>query len=248
MKKEHIITVGFLIGIWYLGAFMVHNDILIPFPHEVLRNMFLLLTDFSNYHAIVLTIFRVIRGFLISFLFALCCSILANEYKHFDSLLSPIFLITKTIPNISYIILCLIWFGSEGAVSVVTFMILFPVFYSSFYHSLKMESQNLKDVDAIYNQSTLDKIFHRLIPSLYIPILTTSKTALSLGFKVGVMAEILGQIRVGIGKHLYYAKINLDTTSLLAWTLIIILISLCIEFLFDYVLKLRLKEEQLWKD
>ena len=111
-----------------------------------------------------------------------------------------------------------------------------------------MESQNLKDVDAIYNQSTLDRIFHRLIPSLYIPILTTSKTALSLGFKVGVMAEILGQIRVGIGKHLYYAKINLDTTSLLAWTLIIILISLCIEFLFDYLLKLRLKEEQLWKD
>ena len=248
MKKEYFITILLLTGIWYFGAFIVHNDILIPFPHEVFVKSLSILVNSKYYQAILATIFRVTKGFLLSLVLALVCSILANEKPFIARLFAPIFLITKTIPNISYIIICLIWFGSEGAVSVVTFMILFPVFYTAFKNSLDMEEQHLKDVDVLYSSSFVEKIVHRLLPSLILTILTTSKTAFSLGFKVGIMAEILGQIRYGIGKQLYYAKINLDTTSLLAWTLIIIFISLMIEYLFNQLITLRLKEEQIWKD
>lgn len=248
MKKEYFITTLFLIGLWYLGAYFVQNDILIPFPHDVLMNVVRILGDLSQYQAIIYTIWRVTVGFLISFVLALLCSIFAYEYESINRLFTPILLITKTIPNVSYIILCLIWFGSEGAVSVVSFMILFPVFYSSFFQTLENESQSLKDVDAIYNTSLWDKIIHRILPSLYLTMLSTGKTAYSLGFKVGVMAEILGQVRLGIGKQLYYAKINLDTTNLLAWTIIIIIISIIFELIFNYSLQLRVKEEQIWKD
>jgi NitT/TauT family transport system permease protein len=56
--------------------------------------------------------------------------------------------------------------------------------------------------------------------------------ALGLGWKSGIAAEVIG-IPVGsIGEKLYQSKIFLDTPDLFAWTLVIIVVSVCFEKLF----------------
>ena len=41
-----------------------------------------------------------------------------------------------------------------------------------------------------------------------------------------------------------YARLNLDTTGILAWTLVIILISLLSDRIFDWLITEKSKEEQ----
>jgi NitT/TauT family transport system permease protein len=55
------------------------------------------------------------------------------------------------------------------------------------------------------------------------------KGALSLGFKVGVMAEILGQVQPGLGYLMHIARINFETADVFAYTAIMIIIVVIIE-------------------
>jgi NitT/TauT family transport system permease protein len=58
-----------------------------------------------------------------------------------------------------------------------------------------------------------------------------------MAWKAGVAAEIIGTPDGSIGKMLYLSKIYLDTDDLLAWTVIIVIISVSSEKLFMWVLK-----------
>ena len=54
-------------------------------------------------------------------------------------------------------------------------------------------------------------------------------SALGLGWKAGIAAEVLTVPVRSIGKRIYEAKIYLETTELFAWTAAVVLLSLAIE-------------------
>lgn len=248
MKKGSIVTIVILILFWHLMAAAVGNDILIPYPAQVGAYLVSLLKSEVFYASVLMTTLRVAKGFLISMVCALIFSILSDYSTLMRSLFAPFHILTKTIPNASYIIIAIIWLGSEGAVSAVSFMILFPVFYNSFINAMDQEDPSLKDVELIYHESFAGKLRYRTLPLLLTEILSTGKTAASMGFKVGVMAEIIGQVRTGIGRQMSYAKLYLETDRLIAWTIVIIIISILLDQLFDLLIIYRKKEEQRWRN
>ncbi|MEG0394698.1 ABC transporter permease [Anaerorhabdus sp.] len=236
MKKEHGITVLILVLLWQVLSVVVHNDILIPYPIDVLQYLLQIITTQNFYQSVFQTIVRVCIGFGISFIIALILSIISNHSKVFRTLFEPIQLLTKSIPNISYIVITLVWLGSEKSVSVICFLILFPIFYNNFLFSMDNEPQELKDIARIYPESFFELARSKTIPMLIPTILSSSKMAFGLGFKVAVMAEILGQVRTGIGRQLHIARLNLDTTGLFAWTIVIICICFIIDWIFNQLI------------
>lgn len=243
MKKEHLVTILLLLVVWTIGASLVHNDILIPYPHQVLQFLVDNISTSKFWLTIGITILRTSRGFLLSLFCALvlsiCCFLNQKIYHFFQ----PIYMILKTIPNVSYIILALIWLGAEGSVSIVTCMILFPVFFNSFMNCLFYQDKDILDAAWIYEDTTWNKLKFWLFPLLKGEILHTGKTAASLGFKVGIMAEILGQVRIGIGRSIQFQRLDLNTSGILAWTLVVILISFFFDLLFSYFEKRRITRE-----
>ncbi len=237
MRKEKIFTWIFLLLLWQLFAISVSNDILVPYPMDVLETLLDNLRKALFYESISATLIRVIKGFSISFLLAVILAILSNRFPKFRVLFEPIQVLTKSIPNISYIIITLVWFGSETSVSIIGFLVLFPIFYNNFIFSMDSEPQELKDIEQIYPESFVETVKSKTLPLLAPTMLSSSKIALGLGIKVSVMAEILGQVRIGIGKQLYFARINLDTASLFAWTIVIIVICFIIDGIFDQLIK-----------
>ncbi|HCY06067.1 MAG: hypothetical protein WBH68_04270 [Erysipelotrichaceae bacterium] len=239
MKKEHIVTVILLILIWWILAILVGNNVLIPTPIEVLHSTIKIFSDKSSYYAIYKTLVRVFQGYFLSLIIALFISILADKFNTVKLLFEPIQILTKAIPNVSYIIVTLIWLGSEGSVWVICMLVLFPVLYNNFIFTLENEDSELKDIQKIYPETFIKTTRLRTMPLLYGTFLSSSKVALGLGLKICVMAEILGQVKVGIGKHLYYARLYLDTSSLFAWTIIIIILSVIIDSIFNILIKFK---------
>jgi len=243
MKKEHIITYGILIGLWYFSAWRIGNDILLPYPHQVFLSLLHYFKDPVFWKSALLTTGRVLSGFMVSLILALIFSILSYLNDTVRRLLEPVVTILRTIPNVSYMILALIFLGAEGSVAVITCMILFPVLFNGLFNCLLSEPQNLRDVEALYPASLSDRLFLKILPQLKMEILRTGKTAASLGFKVGVMAEILGQVRMGLGRRINYAKASLDTSGIMALTIVMILISILIDRVFTILEKKALAKE-----
>ena len=247
MKKEHLITCIVLLAAWQCAALMVSNDILIPTVTQTLSALGGLLMTAKFYTALCATVFRIACGWTLSLVCALVLSILCALYPKFRLYFEPLKVLTQTIPNVSYIIIALIWLGSEGAVMLVSFLILFPIFMNGFMNRMDQESRECRDAEAVYPETVKIRIVKKILPELASEILSTGKTAASMGFKVGVMAEILGSVPAGIGRQINYCRMDLNTAGILAWTIVLIVLAGLINTLFGKINQ-KVKEEQGWKD
>jgi NitT/TauT family transport system permease protein len=70
------------------------------------------------------------------------------------------------------------------------------------------------------------------LPSLKPFLLSAMKISLGLAWKSGVAAELIGIPEGSVGEELYYSKLYLDTESLFAWTVVIVVVSVLFEKLF----------------
>ena len=134
------------------------------------------------------------------------CAFLSYRIPAFHDLFYPILLLTRSVPNISYIIVILLWFGSESSAAIVSFLIIFPTIYSSLYSGL----QHMDEIQA------------------------SLSNGISLTFKVGVMSEIMGQVPMGIGRQMNLCRLTSDMTGVFAWTGWIILILLLMDALLHF--------------
>ena len=234
MKRKVLIWLFYFI-LWQMIAMIVNQSVILPSFLDVLNRLVYILSDVSFYNHLFITLFRVILGTLSAFVLSFIFAILSYDFKLINQALKPLVLVSKTIPNITYILLVLIWFSREMSVFFVTLLILFPVLYTQISTGLLGINPEHLEVLKLYPET----YFHRLT-KVIIPLIRTSlfeglKGALSLGFKVGVMAEILGQVQPGLGYLMHIARMNFETVDLFAYTAIMIMVVVLIEKSMDQI-------------
>ena len=69
------------------------------------------------------------------------------------------------------------------------------------------------------------------LPSLTPYFLAAARSAISLAWKAGVAAEVLCTPERSIGRAIYEGKMYLLTDELFAWTLVVVVISMLVEWL-----------------
>ncbi len=236
MRYRQVLSWIVIIAGWQIASLFVGNSLLLPSFTEVLMRMIALMFQTKLYSNLYITLTRVVIGCAWALLFALITGISSGLKKNIREWLTPLVTLSKTIPNITYMFMVLVWLGSEGSVTVIVFLILFPVLYSQILSGMMSINPDLMDVSRMYPETFLNRLTKVILPMLYPSLMEGIKTALSLGFKVGVMAEILGQVQTGIGQQLYLGRINLDMVAIFAWTGWMILLSILIDFILNAVI------------
>ena len=229
-KYRTLSSVLVLLILWQVIAMKIDNDFLVPYPIEVLRFMFAQVTNPEFYEVVLATLCRSLIGLLIAFISGFLCAYLAFRNTIFKDIFYPILLLTRSVPNVAYIIIILVWFGAEKSATIVSFLIIFPTIYSNLYNGLQYIDPNLKKVMLLYTEKERYRLTKVYIPLLEGSMQASLSTGISLTFKVGVMAEILGQVQIGIGRQLNLCRITSNVTGIFAWTLWIILILLFMEW------------------
>lgn len=232
MKKTYYYAITSIIILWIIMAIVINNSIVLPSPFDVLKALVLLIINYKTWIIILMTLFRVIIALIISFFFSLLFATIAFKNEKFKDFFHVIYVILKTIPNIAIIIISLIWFGREGSIILIVFLVTFPIMYSSIMYGYLNIDHSL-----ILNTNTYEDNFMLKWKKIYLPLIRSNilealKNTLSLGLKVTVMSELLAQVKVGIGKELYFYKINLEMVEIFAWTIIMIVVA----SIFDYLL------------
>lgn len=228
-----------IIVIYETISVVIDKSFILPRISEILISLKNIIFGSKFFITIISTLFRTFFGVLISFLLGILLACISYKYRMFEELFNPLYIILKTIPNITYIIIALIWLGRSGSVILVAATVIFPIFYNSILSSLKNIDKELIEYTSLFNYSYLFKTFNIFLPLIKIEIINSIKNCLSLAFKVSIMAEILSQIKNGIGRELYYAKSNFLMADIFAWTIIIVILS----YLFDLVINVIAQKE-----
>ena len=119
----------------------------------------------------------------------------------------------------------------------ITALIVIPIVWANVSEGIRDVDRGLLEVATVY-RFTMWKRFTRLyVPSVLPYFMAACKSSLGLAWKAGIAAEILATPDHSIGKELYFSKTYLETPTLFAWTLVVILLSLLIEKLLVYALE-----------
>ena len=101
-----------------------------------------------------------------------------------------------------------LWVSREISIYIVSFLLLFPIFYQNLFEAIQDISQSWKDIFQIYPQSWFKKMQMVYLPLLRPAMASSWITCSSLGFKVVVMAEIMTSVSLGIGANMQYDRLD----------------------------------------
>lgn len=234
---QSILAVLFWIMIWQLACMLVQQEMLIASPASVIKQMIQLSSTEVFWKSIAFSTSRMLMGFFLAFSGGIFLAVLSYRISWIAYLFSPLMTVIKTAPVASYIILCLLFSSARMLPVVISFLMALPVFYTNILRGLHAVDKQLLEMAKVYDMSVKNQIygiyFSEMLPFLF----SAASVALGFCWKSAIAAEVIGLPLGSIGEHLYQAKIFLDTKNLFAWTIIIILLSLCIEKCFLLVLK-----------
>jgi NitT/TauT family transport system permease protein len=243
IKNNLYILLGMIIILifWTIGSTMIDNSLVLPGFDEVLLSLGDILSNLSTFILILNTILKLVLIIFVSLIIAMALAILSYISSKFENFIKPIFVIIKTIPVIAIIILLLIVLGNDKSPYIMTILVVLPIIYEGLLGSLK----NI-DKEIIDDVKTVSKINFKVIIYIYFPLIfnfffTTIIQTFGIGLKVMVMGEFVAQPNNSIGYILQLERSNLNTSALLAWSIILIIIVFVFEMivvkLSKYVVK-----------
>ena len=176
---------------------------------------------------------RIIGGFLLALALGLALAALAAALRWVEVLLRPLMLTIKSIPVASFIILALMWLRSAGNLAVfISFLMVLPVVYTNTLAGIRETDARLLEMAAVFRVPPAKRVRYLYVPAALPYFRSACTVGLGLCWKSGVAAEVIGITSGSIGEALYNAKILFSTAELLAWTVVIVLLSLAFERLF----------------
>ena len=209
-------------------------------PIAVSQTLLVLVQNLDFWQTIFFSSLRIITGFAIALLSGTVLAILAYRFRLIEELVSPLMRIIKAMPVASFIILALVWIKSKNLSVLISFMMVLPMIYSSVEQGLIAADKKLLQMAQVFRLSLWKKAIAIYIPSVKPFFLTAVMVGLGFCWKAGIAAEVIGIPTGSIGARLYEAKLYMMTKELLAWTVVIILISI----VFEKVIILLLRPER----
>jgi len=227
----------FIIVVWSGCSLVVNNSLVLPSIKDVLISLKDILLSHNTYLIILMTFLKLALVVVASLIIALILALLSFKTKGFESFIKPLLVFLKTIPVIAIIIFLLISFGRNLSPYIMTALVVVPIMYEGLLTSLKSISPALID-----DLKTLSNTNWLVIKDFYFPliinfVLMTIIQSFGLGLKVMIMGEFIAQPNGTIGYLLQLERSALNSSAILAWSIILIMMVLAVESLMSFTLK-----------
>ena len=238
MPGKNFKGVIFLFILWQIAS-MNADPLILPSPLEIL-NVFR--NEIFSSNGILetgITLYRFFIAYLISLSAGVLCGMGIFKNSTAKSFLWPFITILQATPVISWVLLALLWFPSEIIPYFILGMFTLPVITISTFHGLESTDKKLLEMAAAYGVDEKGIFSKIMLPSMLSHLLGGIKITVNSSLKVLATAEIIGRLPRGIGGRMNMAWINIETGSLLAWTIYLIILTGLLEKLISRVIKIK---------
>lgn len=219
----------FWLLVWQGLSLCLHNSILLSGPFEAAAYLEEHIFAISFWKTVGNSFLHIFAGFMLAFITGVFLGVLSAGHLLLEKFLSPLLQFMKAVPVASFVVLLLIFTGSEKLSISVTFLMALPIIYQNVLEGVRNTDAELLEMAQIFRMPLRNRIFFIYRPSFMPFLISGSKVALGMSFKAGVAAEVIGTPDFSIGERIYMSKIYLDTAGLFAWTFVVIALS----FLFE---------------
>lgn len=241
---ENLLALVLALLVWLIAANYIDEPIILPTPQRVIYRFFTLFSDGGLFERIFFSLSRIALGFVGGLCVGLVLAILSSASHTVEVLLRPYLFTVKAIPVASFVVLALFWFSAEPIALVISFLMVLPIVYTNVLEGIKATDPAMLEMADVYRLNFRRRLVYLYVPTVKTPLLSACRIALGLAWKAGIAAEIIGIPDGSLGERLYLSKVWVETDTLLAYTLVIILVSLLFEKLVMLFMRLLFR---LWE-
>lgn len=225
-----ILSVALWLGIWELLSRIIGYEFIFPGVSATLGAFFKLIATRVFWKSVLTSVFRIFLGLIFGIAAGTLLAAVSNAFPPFDTFISIGMNTVKSTPVASIVMVLWIIIGSANLPTVIGLLMVMPIVWQNLkdgYNSIDPELMELSDA---YEFTGFKRFRLLIFPALLRYFIPAILTSVGLAWKSGIAAEIIAYTKNSIGKNIYDAKGTLDTVSVFAWTLAVLLISIVFEF------------------
>ena len=234
--KMGVIVLAWLI-LWEIADRVIDNRIILSGPLHILQAFMEQLQKPDFWIICGASFLRITVGFLLSFVAGFFLAVVCHRFSLLRDIISPIMVVLKIVPMISFVIMLLIWVGNQALTIYLSFLIVLPMIYTNTLAGLNAVDKQLIEISKEYGMSRWHRFLYVYRPAFMPFLISGCRLALGMSWKSGIMAEVIGTPKPSIGREMYAAKTYLQTGNLFAWTIVVVILSIVFEKVFMVILE-----------
>jgi NitT/TauT family transport system permease protein len=191
--------------------------VFLPGPAVLVQRMIEIYTDPASYPVIGQTLARIFEGFALSMLIGTALGLLMGTSRGVEIFFDSWIMVLLSFPAVCWAFLSVLWFGISQTAPIVTIVLtVFPFVAMNIWAGTKAVEKDLTAMAQVYRADrtlVLRKVF---IPQLMPYVFSSLRIALSLSWKIALVAEAFG-VGTGVGQKLIYWFQDTRVDMMLAW-------------------------------
>jgi len=228
--RDYLISIVFIVLVWQLISLAKDNPVLFPGPFQIVKALMLLLLEKETYQILFQSLLRLILALSAGIFLGVFFGLLAGNHQRIEHLLTPVMSTLRVVPVASLIVVILILLSNTYAIMFICLLVILPLVYEVSKQGVKHIDRELLDASKLEVLKPTTKLWYLTLPLSMPYIKAGMLQSVGLGFKVLIMAEFVAQARTSIGRALYVERIQLQYDRVFAWTLLIVMLAMAIEF------------------
>ena len=246
MRKAHILLAYILslvviLVLWIVVSRIINAPLILPTPASVFSSAANLVKTQSFWHAFAHTFLRVIISFVITVLvgtiIGLACGLSSFTRSFFELPLA----IIRATPVVAFILIALFWFKSGTVPVFVCVLMTLPIMTTAVANGFTKSDKKLLGMAKVFN-FTRGQVFRYIqLPSLVPFFLNGMVSTFGLSWKVVAAGEVLSLPKYAAGTMLQKAQVHLETSTVMAVAILLVIVSFLLEQIFMVSVKILLK-------
>ncbi len=236
-----ILAVLFWIFVWWILSRVVNEELLLPAPAVTLNALARLIGTPLFSKTVAVSLLRILFGILSAIVLGVGFGILTGKIRFLDALFSPLLYIVKSVPVASFIVLLVLWLKKDSVPGVIAALMVLPVVWTNVSEGIRNTDPALLEMAVVFRLPFFRKLRRIYLPSVLPYFLSACRSGLGLGWKAGIAAEVIVLPLVSIGRQIWTSSNNLNTADMFAWTLTVLLLSVCADLLVSGLFSLYRK-------
>lgn len=234
-------SVFFILLLWIFLAYLINAELILPYPHQVLVNVLKIASDKVFWFCFFYTNIRMLIAFIISVLAGTFSGFLSSEFSFVKDFLRFPISIIRTTPVIALIVVALFWFSSSSLPVFVAILVCFPIMHSAVENGLC--SNQLENTEKLifmaknYNLSKWQILKYIKLPACKPSFLSGLENCFGLCWKVTIAGEVISLPSYGFGALMQKYQVHLETKSVIAITIIMVLYSFALQSVISFLIK-----------
>jgi len=199
-----------VVSLFFLPVFLPGPEVLVERMVEIYRAP-------SAFGVVGVTLARILEGFALAMVVGTGLGLAMGLKRDVEIFFDSWIMVLLTFPAVCWAFLSVLWFGLSNAAPVLTiFLIVLPFVVMNIWEGTKAVEKGLVEMARVYKADRSLMLRKVLIPQLMPYIFSSLRIALSLSWKIALVAEAFG-VASGVGQQITYWFQQTRVDMMLAW-------------------------------